>query len=178
MSARKWLPSFSLRTMFVFVTLFAIAAYAFKPHEIVITYTVEVPSDLPETVKVSRGLGEDVEIRDAVDWYCRCHRVAWEGYLLQFLTSSSIPCQDVDSDEYFDLFSNIYNSSWRPGLGEVGDRGRQDGIASCRNTLRELVRRHGYDVVKERVQLRYPPEEVKYWSELASLLESRGKSEP
>lgn len=163
--------------MFVLFTLCAIVAYAFRPRVIVITYTVEVPSNLPETVEVSRGLGEDFERLEAADWYCRCHQVAWEEYFLHFLSSPSIPCQDVDSDEYFDLFSNSYNGLWRPGLGEVGDRGRQDGIASCRDALRQLVERHSYQVVKDLVQLRYPPEESKYWSELAALLESRDKSD-
>jgi hypothetical protein len=176
--ANHFTLKFSLKHLFFATTLCALIVLWFRPHEIVISYSLELPADLPDTVRIQRAVNKELETLDAQEWYRRWHRDGWQGYLLGFLCSPNHPNQDASEEEYVDVFSDAgpVNLFW-PGIGDLGRKARHDGAKACRSALRPLVERYGLENVKESMRLKYPIDEKESWSELASLLEPSDEEE-
>ena len=165
--------TYSLKTLLAVTMLVALATWYLRPSAIVLVYSIEIPGDLPETVKVSRGLGKGYDELDAEEWYRRWHREGWQVYLLTFLSSPNYtdandPVEDrmlqdnvFSDDPPFELF-------WP--IGDIGRTARLDGQTACRLELRRLAQRYGIADVKNRLKLYHPGDEDESWCEMEESL--------
>ena len=105
---------FSLKQLLLLTTLLAFAMCYFRPPDVVIEYSIDIPSDLPAAVFVPR-MGQEPDKVDGVEWYQTRYRRAWQDYLSSFQCSPKY----VDADEQVedDLFQvNVWSNDRRVRL--------------------------------------------------------------
>ncbi|MCO6045015.1 hypothetical protein NG895_13985 [Aeoliella sp. ICT_H6.2] len=154
---------FRLHTLMLAATAVSGVALMFRPVPIVVEYYVIPPADLPETVLVSGGLGNDPVAKNGEELYRKWHRTGWQECVRRFLTTPNVDWPHLD----LDLASDDELPTGKYWLVDFERSAENDGFVDCRNALRELVDRYGQQRTREKLRVHWPGQDEEDWAEFA-----------